>query len=50
MRLGCRADLDGEDGERSLTILGPWESDPERSIISYESDLGRLLLGRQVGD
>jgi transcription elongation GreA/GreB family factor len=50
VRLGCRTDLEGEDGERSLTILGPWESDPERSIISYESDLGRLLLGRQVGD
>jgi transcription elongation GreA/GreB family factor len=50
VRLGCRADLEGEDGMRSLTILGPWESDPDRSIISYESDLGRLLLGRQVGD
>lgn len=50
VRLGCRADLEGDDGERSLTILGPWESDPERSIISYESDLGKLLLGRQVGD
>jgi transcription elongation GreA/GreB family factor len=50
VRLGCRADLEGNDGERSLTILGPWESDPGRSIISYESDLGRLLLGRQVGD
>ena len=50
VRLGCRADLEGEGGERSLTILGPWESDPDRSIISYESELGRLLLGRQVGD
>ena len=50
VRLGCSADLEGEDGERSLTILGPWESDPDRSIISYESDLGRQLLGRQVGE
>ncbi|MFQ5350298.1 MAG: GreA/GreB family elongation factor, partial [Thermoanaerobaculia bacterium] len=50
VRLGCRADLEGAGGERSLTILGPWESDPDRAIISYESDLGRLLLGRQVGD
>ena len=50
VRLGCRAELEGESGERSLTILGPWESDPDRSVISYESDLGRQLLGRQVGD
>ncbi len=50
VRLGCRAELEGEGGERSVTVLGPWESDPERAVISYESDLGRLLLGRQVGD
>ncbi len=50
VRLGCRADLEGEDGSTSVTVLGPWESDPESSVISYESDLGRLLLGRQVGD
>ena len=50
VRLGCRADLEGESGERSVTILGPWESDPDRQVISYESDLGKLLLGRQVGD
>jgi transcription elongation GreA/GreB family factor len=50
VRLGCRAELAGAGGEQALTILGPWESDPERSIISYESDLGRQLLGRQVGE
>ena len=50
VKLGCRADLEGESGELSLTVLGPWESDPDRSIISYESELGQSLLGRQVGD
>ncbi len=50
VRLGCRAEFEGASGRRSLTILGPWESDPERLVISYESDLGRILLGRQVGD
>lgn len=40
-----------EDGdERTLTILGPWESEPERGIISYDSDLGRALLGAAPGE
>ncbi len=50
VRIGCRLELEGTPGELSLTILGPWESDPERSIISYESELGQQLLGRQPGD
>ncbi|MEZ5331539.1 MAG: GreA/GreB family elongation factor [Thermoanaerobaculia bacterium] len=40
-----------EDGEESaLTILGPWESDPEGGVISYDSDLGRALLGASAGE
>ena len=50
VRIGCRVELEDESGTRSLTILGPWESDPDRSIISYESELAQRILGRQVGD
>ncbi len=32
------------------TILGPWESDPERSIISYQSPLGIELYNHKAGD
>lgn len=40
-----------QDGRsRHITILGPWESDPDRMILSYESPLGRILWGREVGD
>ncbi|MCA9445791.1 MAG: GreA/GreB family elongation factor [Candidatus Omnitrophica bacterium] len=40
-----------QDGRpRSITILGPWESDPDRQILSYESPLGKVLWGREVGD
>ncbi|MDP9121830.1 MAG: GreA/GreB family elongation factor [Acidobacteriota bacterium] len=35
--------------ERTLTILGPWESKPEAGVISYESDMGKELLGKKVG-
>ena len=38
------------EGDRTLTILGPWESIPEENILSYESPLGRAMWGRSVGD
>ncbi len=36
--------LDTEE-EESYTILGPWESDPERGVISYQSPFASFLLG-----
>ncbi|HEX6201423.1 MAG TPA: GreA/GreB family elongation factor [Thermoanaerobaculia bacterium] len=50
VRVGTRVTLSGANGERTLTVLGPWESDPDRGVISYESDLGASLLGKAVGD
>ena len=50
-RVGCRLGLQNAGGEeRSVTILGPWESDPDRHIVSYDSDLGQALLGRKLGE
>ena len=50
-RIGCRLDLaDADDRTISITILGPWESDPDRQIVSYDSDLGQNLLGKKPGD
>ena len=31
-------------------MLGPWESRPESGVVSYESELGKQLLGKRVGD
>jgi len=51
VRVGTRMTLRAEDGsERSLSILGPWESSPENGIISYESELAEKLLGKGEGD
>lgn len=36
--------------EETYTILGAWDGDPERSIISYQTAIGRALLGRRVGE
>jgi transcription elongation GreA/GreB family factor len=50
-RIGCRLDLKSADGSTSsITILGPWESDPDRQIVSYDSELGQDLLGKRVGE
>jgi transcription elongation GreA/GreB family factor len=49
VRIGARIRLRGQ-GQRTITILGPWESKPEEDIISYESELARELLGRKLGD
>ncbi len=36
--------------EDTYTILGAWDSEPERGVISYQTAIGQTLLGRAVGD
>ena len=50
VRIGTRVHLEGTEGARALTILGPWESKPEAGVVSYESDAARALLGRKPGE
>jgi transcription elongation factor GreA len=38
------------DTMETYTIMGPWESDPNGSIISYLSPLGKKLLNHKTGD
>jgi transcription elongation GreA/GreB family factor len=33
-----------------FTILGAWDSDPEKDVISYLSPVAQSLLGHKVGD
>ncbi len=49
--VGCRVKLTNLESkaEESYTLLGPWDVDMEKKIISYLSPLGRGLLGRSVG-
>ncbi len=49
VRIGCRVRFAGPE-ERHLTILGPWESSPQDHVVSYESELGKAVLGLKVGD
>jgi transcription elongation factor GreA len=34
----------------TFTILGAWDSDPDKGIISYLTPIGQALLTRKVGD
>jgi len=41
---------DGEDKEEVYRIVGPAEADPKSGRVSYESALGKAMLGHKVGD
>ncbi len=36
--------------EETYTILGAWDGDPDRAIISYQTAIGKSLLGHRVGE
>jgi transcription elongation GreA/GreB family factor len=51
VRVGTRVRLRTESGaERDVTILGPWDSKPEESIYSYQSEFAQRLLGSKTGE
>jgi transcription elongation GreA/GreB family factor len=33
-----------------FTILGAWDSDPDKGLVSYLSPMAQSLLNRKVGD
>lgn len=42
---------DAESGkEETYTILGAWDGDPDRNIISYQAAIGQALLAHKVGE
>jgi transcription elongation factor GreA len=43
--------INNDSGEtETYTILGPWESDPDNSIISYMSPFGNAILNHREGE
>jgi transcription elongation GreA/GreB family factor len=52
VRVGTRVELrDAASGTlRAATILGPWDSRPEESVYSYQSEFAQTLLGNKLGD
>ena len=50
IRVGTRIGLRNGDVHREVTILGPWESDPEHGVYSLQSDIAHALIGHKVDD
>ena len=49
--MGVKVTLEETDGNKAVyQILGQWEVDFEKGIISYHSPFGRALLDKKVGD
>lgn len=48
--IGTKVRLKTADGIIAYQILGAWDADTERNVISYRSPLGRALLGKEVGE
>jgi len=38
------------DREETYTILGAWDGDPDRGIISYQAAIAQALLGHKAGE
>jgi transcription elongation GreA/GreB family factor len=42
---------DSDSGkEETYTLLGAWDGDPDRGIISYQTAIGQALLGHKLGE
>jgi transcription elongation factor GreA-like protein/transcription elongation GreA/GreB family factor len=51
--IGIGSEVEVADGKGNRTryiLLGPWDADPSRNIISNQSKLARAMQGHRVGD
>jgi transcription elongation GreA/GreB family factor len=48
---GSKVLLENNKGETiCYTLLGPWDADPEKNILSLQSKLAQTMLGHKRGD
>src|SRR5215831_18710755 len=45
-----RLNNDATNDQETYTILGAWDGDPDRHIISYQTAIGQALLGHEIGE
>ena len=51
VNIGTVVALIDEDGkEQKITVLGAWDSNPDKKEVSYMSEVGKALMGLSVGD
>jgi len=51
VNIGTIVTLADEKGtEQKITVLGAWDSNPDKKEVSYMSEVGKALMGLSVGD
>ncbi len=49
--IGTEVELETEDGAKlRYAILGAWDSDPERGIVSYQTAIAQAMIGAREGE
>jgi len=50
VKLGSTVTLHSGNRKEVFTVVGEWEADPTNKKISHESPLGKVLIGKRVGE
>lgn len=50
VKLGSTVTLSVNGKKEIFTVVGEWEADPTNKKISHESPLGKVLIGKRVGE
>jgi transcription elongation factor GreA len=50
VNIGTVVTIHGDDEKEIFAILGPWDADFEKRILSYRSPIAQALLGKKQGD
>lgn len=50
IKLGSTVTLHSDGKKEVFTLVGEWEADPTNKKISHESPLGKVLIGKKVGE
>ncbi len=49
--IGCIVECENEQKKKlSYTLLGPWDADPEKNILAFQSKLAQAMKGLSVGE
>jgi len=49
VNVGTVITLEGDSGKEVYTVLGAWDGDPDKKILSYKSVVAKGLMGKKVG-
>ena len=42
--------IDGDGNQTHYAILGPWDADPDKNILSFNSKLAQAMIGKKKGE